>query len=106
MARRTQFQGLRTAYKDAKNTQDDSVANLTEAQAVNLAPASPLQTTIPRCPGFMAAAAAPPRGFPDAIFLHAPGTRPLPGRPTPYLLRLVWGGAEKVIEFREHCELG
>lgn len=38
MARKTQFQGLGTAYKDAKNTQDDSVANLTEAQGVNLPP--------------------------------------------------------------------
>lgn len=76
MARRTQFQGLGTAYKDAKNTQDDSVANLTEAQGVNLAPASPLQTTIPRCPGFTAAAQPHRAAFRMQCFSTLPGHAP------------------------------
>lgn len=86
------------------NTQDDLETHLPKAQAWNCSLGEPLQTTTPRCPQFTADAPTPARSVPDAI-LHATGTCLLPVRATSYLLGPVWGGAEKVVEFRKHCEL-
>lgn len=98
----TEYMALRPGNEQVRWTRKPIFHRPRNATAAS---ASPLQTTTPRCPRFTADEPAPARRIPDAI-LHAPGTCPLPVRATSYLLGPVWGGAEKVVEFREHCELG
>lgn len=87
------------------NTQDGSEAHLPQAQARNCSFGEPVPDYNSQMPSVYGRRACSTAQIPDAI-LHAPGTCLLPGRATSYLLDPVWGGAEKVVEFREHYELG